>query len=72
MAKPKPQFIIAGKHLNYEWTSMEKAMFIKLVKNGATVRELAKEFNRELLEVYILLDDLMKDRVVEVDHQILR
>lgn len=62
---------IAGESLDYTWTESEKAAFIKLVKNGATVRQLAKEFNRNIIEVYILLNDLIERRTVRVGREVL-
>ena len=60
-----PCEFIAGLTLNYEWTNIEKAMVIKMIKNGATISDVIKEFNRNPIEVMILLDDLDKKKLIK-------
>lgn len=60
-----PCEFIAGLTLNYGWSNIEKAMVIKMVKNGATISDVIKEFNRNPIEVMILLDDLDKKKLIK-------
>lgn len=67
-----PCEFIAGLTLNYEWTNIEKAMVIKMIKNGANIRDVSKEFNRNILEIMILVDDLLKKKLVKPSKTIIR
>ncbi len=60
-----PCEFIAGLTLNYGWSNIEKAMVIKMIKNGATISDVIKEFDRNPIEVMILLDDLDKKKLIK-------
>ena len=66
------ELYIAGESLDFTWTKAEKMMVIKMLNVKATIREIAKELRRNILEVMILTDDLIKDSVVDVGTEILR
>ena len=56
---------IAGLNLNYGWSNIEKAMTIKMLKNGANIKDVTREFNREPIEIMILVDDLLKSKTIK-------
>ncbi|PKL00049.1 MAG: hypothetical protein CVV56_08010 [Tenericutes bacterium HGW-Tenericutes-1] len=68
----KPCGFVAGLTLDYGWSEEEKYIAEKMLKNGATISQLAKEFQRQILEVMILVDDLIKKGSIESNKSILR
>ena len=62
--KNKPCGFVSGMTLDFAWSLEEVYIAQKMILNGATIKHLAKEFNRDILEVMILVDDLLKmDRI---------
>jgi len=70
--KKRPCGFIAGLTLNYDWSNEEIYIAEKMLKNCATIYHLAKELQREILEIMILVDDLIKQGRIEEDKSILR
>lgn len=71
IAKPECEFI-AGLKLDYGWSNMERTTTIKMLNNGANVKDVAEEFNRELMEVMILVDDLLRKKLVKPSKSIMK
>lgn len=64
--KPEPPCdFIAGLKLNFGWSNMEKAIAIKLIKNGANIKDVSKELDRNPIEVIILVDDLLRSKSIK-------
>lgn len=70
--KKKECGFISGLTLDFAWSNEEIYIAEKRLKNGSTIRELSRELNRNILEVYILVDDLIKNGKVEQNKSILR
>lgn len=70
--KLKPHAFVSGLTLNFEWTEEELHISKKFLNNGANIYQLSKELDREILEVMILVDDLIKRGSIENDISILR
>lgn len=70
--KENPVGFISGQTLDFSWSTEQKYAAVKMLIKGAKIIDLAEEFERDILEIYILVDDLIKMRLVVPDRSMLR
>lgn len=56
--------IITGEYLNYMWDEDDVEAIIHLVNTGHTETQIAELTDRKMLELYVLLDDLLRQRKI--------
>lgn len=55
-----PCEFISGQTLDFSWSSDQIVQVVCFINKGFTPAVIAKELNKEYIEVLILIDDLMK------------
>lgn len=63
--------MIAGMNLNYDWDDVDVVAIVSLINKGENILEIQKLTNRDMMEVMILIDSLMKEnRISSHNHNL--
>jgi hypothetical protein len=72
VAKYKQYKHIVGETLEWGFSDEEWYIAIKMSKNGVSVLDVSRELDRNVLEILLLADDLIKQNEIEPRATLLR